>query len=121
MTRVPAPKGKSFHTYLKARLPHPSGDRSWRSRTLETQHDSQSGADVFWKEQFEWYYEEDDLSFIRIMICEDEVGRGDSIVVFCAKFDHLVKGQWILLRMLNNQGKNSGATVLSRFTVDTFH
>jgi len=55
------------------------------------------------------------------MICQDEVGRDDLIAIFCAKFDHLVKDQWVLLRMLNNKGKNSGATVLAKFTVDNLH
>jgi phosphatidylinositol phospholipase C delta len=67
---VPAPnerEGKSFRMYIKAQLFHSSGELSWRSQTLETQHDPQSGADALWKEQFEWYYEEDDLSFIRFV------------------------------------------------------
>ena len=70
LSPVPAPngcEGKSFHTYIKAQLFHSGSDLSWRSQTLETRHDPQLGADLLWKEQFEWYYEEDDLSFIRFV------------------------------------------------------
>ena len=51
----------------------------------------------------------------RLSIREDELGKDDQIVVFCAKLDHIVKDQWILIRMLNGQGRNSGATVLAKF------
>jgi phosphatidylinositol phospholipase C delta len=38
------------------------------------------------------------------------------MVVFCARLNHIVKDQWALVRMLDMKGKNSGATVLVRFS-----
>jgi len=52
---------------------------------------------------------------LSLSVCEDELGKDDQIVVFCAKLDHIVKDQWIIVRMLNGQGRNSGATVLAKF------
>lgn len=68
---MPAPsnrEGQSFRAYIKAELFHSGVELSWHSQTVETQHDLQFGADVLWKEQFDWYYEEEDLSFIRFVI-----------------------------------------------------
>jgi phosphatidylinositol phospholipase C delta len=51
-----------------------------------------------------------------LLINEDEWGKDDHIVVFCGRLEHIVKGQWVLVRMMDTKGKNSGATVLARFT-----
>jgi phosphatidylinositol phospholipase C delta len=36
--------------------------------------------------------------------------------VFCARLNHIVKDKWALVRMMDMKGKNSGATVLVRFS-----
>ncbi|KAF9472618.1 PLC-like phosphodiesterase [Pholiota conissans] len=116
---VPAPNGragKSFSSYIRAQLFHSNGDVSWRSKTIKTNHSLETGADILWQERFEWEYEIDDLAFLRLVIFEDEFGKDDQIVVFCAKLDSIVQGQWALVRMMDMKGKNSGATLLVRFT-----
>ena len=52
----------------------------------------------------------------RFVILHDEFVKDDHIVVFCARLNHLVKGQWVLVRMMDMKGRNSGATVLVRFS-----
>ncbi|KAJ3509982.1 hypothetical protein NLJ89_g4930 [Agrocybe chaxingu] len=76
-----------------------------------------SCADVLWQSTFEYEYEADEKAFLRFLIYEDEFGRDDRIVVFCARLDHLVLGEWVLVRMLDMKGKSSGATVLARFNL----
>jgi phosphatidylinositol phospholipase C, delta len=46
---------------------------------------------------------------------EDEWIKDDKMVVFCARLDHLREG-WQLVRMLDMKGKDSGATMLVKFT-----
>jgi phosphatidylinositol phospholipase C delta len=133
---VPAPNGragKTFSTYVHAELFHASGDLEWRSKSIKTQHSMEKGADVIWRSQFEWEYENDEMAFLRyiqtlsyvskliyslarLLIKEDEFGRDDHIVVFCGRLEHIVKGKWLLVRMMDMKGKNSGATVLARLT-----
>ncbi|KAF8962864.1 PLC-like phosphodiesterase [Flammula alnicola] len=119
VSSLPAPNGrtgKTFSTYIRAQLFHANGDVNWRSKTIKIQHSAETGADVLWNEQFEWEYERDEMAFLRLLVFEDEFGKDDRIVVFCGRLDHIVKGEWALVRMLDMKGKNSGATVLVRFT-----
>ena len=49
---------------------------------------------------------------------EDEFGPDDKLAIFCARVAYLQQG-WRLIRMLNSQGKDSGAVLLARFAVNT--
>lgn len=65
---VPAPNGragKKFSSYIRAQLFHSNGDVNWRSKTVETKHSRETGADVLWNEEFDWEYETDELAFLR--------------------------------------------------------
>lgn len=50
------------------------------------------------------------------MIRQSEFGKDDHLAVFCARLDHLQQG-WRLVRLLDNIGKNTGATLLVRFQI----
>lgn len=120
---LPAPNGradKSFSTYVEAELFHHQQNQKWRSKTEKTRHVAGAGADVMWdmweNESFAWEYEADDLAFLRLTVMESELGKDDKLVVFCARVDHLQQG-WRLVRMLDMKGKNSGATLLVRFSI----
>ncbi|KAF8175794.1 PLC-like phosphodiesterase [Pholiota molesta] len=119
VSSLPAPNGKAgktFSAYIRAQLFHANGDIVWQSKTVKTHHSLDTGADILWQERFEWEYETDELAFLRLIIFEDEFGKDDQIVVFCAKLDSIVQGQWALVRMMDMKGKNSGATLLVCFT-----
>ncbi len=65
---MPAPngrKGKTFSTYIRARLCHEKEDIEWRSKSVKVQHDVNEGADVLWQEQLEWDYDIDEMAFLR--------------------------------------------------------
>ena len=47
----------------------------------------------------------------RILLQEDEYGRDDELVVFCARLSH-IQPAWRLVRLLNMKGNDSGATLL---------
>ncbi|KAF9003953.1 PLC-like phosphodiesterase [Cyathus striatus] len=111
-------KGKSFSTYVIAKLFHSSGDVEWHSKTVKTIDVVGEGADVFWKEEWEWEYDNDELAVIRLMAYENEFGIDDKIVVFCARMDELITDSWLLLPMLDMKGKSSGATTLARFNLE---
>lgn len=58
----------------------------------------------------------DHLYFLRLLVMESEFGKDDKMVVFCARLNHLQQG-WRLVRMLDMKGKNSGATLLVKFSI----
>ncbi|KAI5891749.1 PLC-like phosphodiesterase [Schizophyllum commune H4-8] len=109
-------KGKSFHTYVRADLFHSEKDQSWKSKSIEVTDTPDQGSDVVWNEKFEWEFEDDELAFIRLRIQEDEFGRDDKLVVFCARLEYIQPG-WRLVRLMNLAGKFSGATLLVRFVI----
>ncbi|KAH9475003.1 1-phosphatidylinositol 4,5-bisphosphate phosphodiesterase 1 [Psilocybe cubensis] len=120
VSSLPAPNGrsgKSFSTYIRAQLLHGSKDLMWRSKTHKTKHHPEYGADVLWNTQFEWEFESDEMAFIRFVVFEDEFGIDDKIAVFCARINHLTLDEWVLVRLMNMKGKNSGATVLAKFSL----
>ncbi|KAJ7794172.1 PLC-like phosphodiesterase [Mycena olivaceomarginata] len=119
ISALPPPNGranKSFSTYINAELLHSQQNQKWQSKTVKTQHVPEAGADALFNEKFEWVFEQDELAFVRLTAMESEFGRDDKIVVFCARIEHLAQG-WRFVRMLDSKtGKNSGATLLLRFT-----
>ncbi|KAK7017620.1 phosphoinositide phospholipase C [Favolaschia claudopus] len=128
ISALPPPNGradKSFSTYVHAELLHSTSDLDlkWRSKTMKTRDVPGTGADVIWSREegrFEWVVDEDELAFVRFTVYEDEFGRDDKIVVFCARVEHLVQG-WRFVRMLHSAtGKNSGATMLVRFAISRY-
>ncbi|KAF5375857.1 hypothetical protein D9615_008197 [Tricholomella constricta] len=121
ISSLPPPNGradKTFSTYIRAQLLHAdkAEEKEWRSKTIKTQDVPGCGADVAWDGAFEWKFADDELAFLRLVVSENEFGRDDKLVVFCARVAHLQPG-WHLVRMLDMKGKNSGATVLAWFAI----
>ncbi|KAF7312104.1 Phosphoinositide phospholipase C [Mycena indigotica] len=118
ISSLPPPNGrggKSFSTYIKVKLLHAEQDLKWQTKTQKAQDFPGHGADVMWDERVEWEYSQDELTFIQLTVMENEFGKDDKIVTFCARVEYLQSG-WRFIRMLDMKGKNSGATLLTRFT-----
>ena len=123
---VPPPNnrtGKSFAAYILATLLRSSGSEQlqWRSKSVKTTHAPSQGADFVLPpdaRRFEWEYESDDLAFLRLGVFEDEPGKDDLIVVFCARLNRVVEGEWVVVRMMDGKGKSSGASLVMRVRVE---
>ncbi|KAG7442703.1 PLC-like phosphodiesterase [Guyanagaster necrorhizus] len=111
-------EGKEYKAHVSAQLFHRSGDKKWKSRSIRAEGVPGQGADIMWNQTFEWEFDIDELAFVRLCIKHDEFGTDVKIVVFCARLIHLQQG-WRFIRMLDMTGKNSGATLLVRFTIST--
>lgn len=67
---MPTPEGREleepYSVYLKAHLFHAGGDKKWKSSSVKTGGNmGMDGADVMWKESFEWWLDADELAFLR--------------------------------------------------------
>ncbi|KAF7971854.1 hypothetical protein HWV62_19794 [Athelia sp. TMB] len=115
---IPPPeKHNSFSAYVRAELLHSKGDREWKSQHVKAKDVApEVGADFLWNEQFEWEFESEDLTFVRLMILRSELLKDEHLVTFCARLDHLQQG-WRFVRLLNMKGKHTGATLLVRFKI----
>ncbi|PPR00736.1 hypothetical protein CVT24_000942 [Panaeolus cyanescens] len=118
---LPAPngrEGKGFSTYIQAKLFKTGKDLKWQSKSVKTPHVVGEGGDAMWNAKFEWEFEHDDMAFLRLQIYEDEFGRDDKIVVFCARLSQVVTDEWVIIRMMDMRGKDTGATVLAKFSLN---
>ncbi|KAG9225649.1 hypothetical protein CCMSSC00406_0007506 [Pleurotus cornucopiae] len=106
---LPTPEGREleepYSVYLKAHLFHAGGDKKWKSSSVKTGGNmGMDGADVMWKESFEWWLDADELAFLR---------QGESFG--CSPRSDLAG--WCFVRMLDMKGKYSGATLLAHFNI----
>ena len=49
---------------------------------------------------------------------EDEAGKNKLIVVFCARLDRVMEGEWLVVRMMDGKGKSSGVSLVMRVRVE---
>ncbi|GLB42871.1 putative phospholipase C [Lyophyllum shimeji] len=120
ISSLPPPNGradKTFSTYARAQLFHAEKDYEWCSSTVKTRDVPGEGADVLWDETFQWEFAHDELAFLRLVVSEDEFGKDDKIVVFCARLVYLQPG-WNLAHMLDMRGKRSGKGLEKRRVLD---
>ncbi|EDR06075.1 uncharacterized protein LACBIDRAFT_329174 [Laccaria bicolor S238N-H82] len=71
--------------------------------------------------RFEWEYASDELAFLRLGVYEDEKGKDELMGVFCARLDRVVRGEWVVVRMMDGKGKSEGASLVMRVGVEKVH
>ncbi|EIW77727.1 PLC-like phosphodiesterase [Coniophora puteana RWD-64-598 SS2] len=111
------PTKSSFSAYVQAELFHADGEEKWHTDRVKCKDEAEQ-VDVMWNNrQFEWEFIDDELAFIRLTICHpEELILHENLAVFCARVSRLEQG-WRFVRLLNTKGKDSGATLLVRFTI----
>ncbi|THH12951.1 hypothetical protein EW146_g7218 [Bondarzewia mesenterica] len=109
---------KRISTYLCADLfsfSTKETDTKWRSETVQCEDPIEGLADFLWDTDFEFQYETNGLTFLRIRVKENvEYGRDPEMAVFVARVEHIQTG-WRFVRMLDRKGKDTGSTLLLRF------
>ncbi|KAG0696333.1 PLC-like phosphodiesterase [Suillus ampliporus] len=92
-------------------------NQDWRSEHVKCKDVSEDGADIMWNGCFEWEFEEDNLTFIRLRILRHRgLSRDEQLLVFCARLCDLQQ-DLRFIRLLSLDGKYTGATLLVRFTI----
>ncbi|OAX39838.1 PLC-like phosphodiesterase [Rhizopogon vinicolor AM-OR11-026] len=116
ISSLPRPNGHTeFSAYVHAELFHPMNNRDWRSEHVKCKNVPEDGADVMWNDHFEWEFEEDDLTFIRLRILRHEgLSKDEQLLVFCARLCDLEE-DLRFIHALSMDGKYTGATLLTRF------
>ncbi|KAG2148872.1 PLC-like phosphodiesterase [Suillus clintonianus] len=119
ISSLPRPKGHTeFSPYVHAELFHSSKNQNWRSERLKCKDVPEDVVDVMWNSRFEWEFEEDDLTFIRLRILRHEgLSKDGQMLVFCARLCDLEQGLRFI-HLLSMDGKCTGATLLVRFTIN---
>lgn len=125
VSSLPTPNSKSFSAYILATLLHSSNSSQlqWRSQSINTTPGKvpSQGADFVLppdSRRFEWEYASDELAFLRLGVYEDEKGKDELMGVFCARLDRVVRGEWVVVRMMDGKGKSEGASLVMRVGVE---
>ncbi|KAG2346084.1 PLC-like phosphodiesterase [Suillus weaverae] len=118
ISSLPRPKEHTeFTSYIHAELFNSLKNQDWRSEHFKCKDVPEDDADVMWNDCFEWEFEEDDLTFIRLRIlCHERLLRDEQTLVFCARIYDLEQG-WRFIHLLSMDGRCTGATLLVRFTI----
>jgi len=113
VSAMPCPNDTTkFHSYVRVQLIHTKRTHEWKTKSRQGEApQGGTSVDLVWDEKFQFSCDNDELTFLRILLQEDEYGRDDELAVFCARLSHVQQG-WRLVRLLNMKGKDSGATLL---------
>ncbi|KAK6437374.1 hypothetical protein LTR95_006433 [Oleoguttula sp. CCFEE 5521] len=131
-TDVPVPEGHNagdIRPYLTCSLIHPSdveGKPAKRKTSAYKQHKlglvhkgaASPGTDPVWDETLEWQYEDNELTFLRLIIkSDDKFAKNPMFAVASVRLLYVVKG-WTFIRMLDLKGRETHCTLLVKFDFD---
>ncbi|KIJ67309.1 hypothetical protein HYDPIDRAFT_84391 [Hydnomerulius pinastri MD-312] len=118
ISSLPPPTGHAdFSGCCRAELFHGAGKQEWCSDKVKCESEPDGVVNMMWNENFEWEFDTDGLAFIRLQVLRHEfLGRDEPLAVFCARLNQLEQGLRFI-RLLDMKGKNTGATLLSRFSL----
>ncbi|TDL23427.1 PLC-like phosphodiesterase [Rickenella mellea] len=118
VSSLPSPKDTSFSIRVVALLLHPDQETKWKSKEVKCKDvKPEEGADALFNESCEFEFVDDGLSFIRLHVSKDELIHDEKLGIFCARVESLYTDTYRLVRLLNAKGKDTGATMLVRFSV----
>lgn len=76
-------------------------------------------SDPVWDEVLEWEYEDNDLTFLRLLIKDDvSFARNVKLAAAAVRLLYVVKGEWIVIRMLDLKGRETKSSLLVKFDID---
>ncbi len=131
-TDVPIPERrevKGIKPYVTCTLHHPKGaqdDAPKRKTAAYKQHKlgvihrglNPPNKNPIFDETLEWEYEDNDLTFLRILIKSDDSFAKNSILAAASvRLLYVVKG-WTFIRMLDLKGRETHCTMLVKFEIE---
>jgi phosphatidylinositol phospholipase C delta len=130
---VPVPSGReadSIKPYVTCSLIHPDnlgGDPpkrktgQYKHHKLELFHRGEHPAvtDPVWDETLEWEYEDNELTFLRVLIkSDDKFAANPKLAVAAVRLSYAVN-DWRFIRMLDLSGRETKCLLLVKFTVES--
>jgi phosphatidylinositol phospholipase C delta len=80
--------------------------------------DNPPATDPFWKEVLEWEYEDNELTFLRLLIKSDDSFAKNPIFVVAALRLYYAAPGWNFIRMLDLKGHETKCTLLVKFEIE---
>ncbi|KAI1776541.1 PLC-like phosphodiesterase [Hypoxylon cercidicola] len=129
---VPVPAGREeedVRPYVTCTLVHPDelgGDHPKRKTSPYRQHklgflhrgENPPPTDPVWDETLEWEYEDNELTFLRLLVKNDvSFAENPVFAVAAVRLLYVVPG-WSFIRMLDLKGRETKCSLLVKFDVD---
>lgn len=131
-TDIPLPEGreaKDIIPYVTCTLVHPSDTENkppkrktspYKQHKLGIVHkgDNPPPNDPIWDEKLEWSFEDNELTFLRILIKSDDKFAANPVLAIAAvRLLYLTEG-WSFVRMLDLKGRETHCTLLLKFELE---
>ena len=128
-TDVPLPEGRKaseIHPYVTCTLVHPADHEkappkrktaAYKQHKLGIIHKGEQPppTDPVWDETLEWEYEDNELTFLRILIkSDDSFARNPMFGVASVRLLYVVD-EWTFIRLLDLKGRETRCTLLVKF------
>jgi phosphatidylinositol phospholipase C delta len=128
-SNIPLPKDRKpedIKPYISCTLVHPDDLKSeppkkktsaYKQHKLSFLHKgpNPSPTDPVWDEVLEWEYEENEMTFLRILLKSDDSFTSNPVLVVAAvRLMYAAKG-WSFIRMLDRRGHETTCTLLVKF------
>lgn len=69
-----------------------------------------------WNETLEWEYDDNDLTFLRMLIkSDDKYASNPVLAVAAVRLVFVLREQWVFVRMLDLRGRETGCSLLVKF------
>lgn len=129
---VPAPAGReadSIKPYVTCSLIHPDHlgtappkrkTGQYKQHKLDFLHNGENPPvnDPIWDETLEWEYEDNELTFLRILIkSDDKFATNPKLAVAAVRLSYAVR-DWSFVRMLDLAGRETKCLLLIKFDID---
>lgn len=124
------PAREKLHPYITCTLVHPndlsgkppkrktSGYKSESTFKWLGDHDKPPTTDPVWDETLEWEYEDNDLTFLRVLIkSDDKFAANPTLAVTALRLLYVQPG-WCFLRFLDLNGQNMNTTLLVHIQIE---
>lgn len=131
-TDIPVPAGREpseVKPYITCTLVHPDdlADTPPKRKTSAYRQHKLTGilnrhaenppqTDPLWDEKLHWEYQDNDLTFLRILLKSDDAfARNPIFAVTAVRLTYVVPGQWRFIRLLDLKGHETKCALLVKF------
>lgn len=120
---VPLPGDKTpkdVKPYFTCSLVYPGGKTKRKTAAVKfTGQEVEKTVNPFWNDTLEWEFPDNELAFLRMFVKSDDSFSSNPILAVAAlRLLYVVKGEWVVVPMLDLKGHRTGCSVVVKFDVE---
>ncbi|KLO12109.1 PLC-like phosphodiesterase [Schizopora paradoxa] len=119
LSALPRPKkDEEYRLQARVHILYCGGEKELKSKTVkfDSKEIPEEGLDLMFDERFVAEIADDGFTFVRVLVTDDNYLKDKHLGIFCGHLQRIQQG-WRFLRLLNDDGADTHATLLVRFGV----